>query len=113
MQKDAVINNFNSLETRNDIGGLWENFMITERLKTRCYKKIYANQYFWRTWRGLAEIDLIEEHSGKLYGYEFKSRTKPHKPVIAPKQWQETYGDQAKWQLVSPSNALDFLEITT
>jgi predicted AAA+ superfamily ATPase len=48
--RNAVINNFNPLAQRNDAGQLWENCMIMERLKAREYSKVYANDYFWRTW---------------------------------------------------------------
>jgi len=69
--RNAVINNFNFLDSRKDIGFLWENFMIAERMKFRSYNKIHAEQYFWRTY-DCNEIDLIEEKSSKLNGYEFK-----------------------------------------
>lgn len=69
--RNAIVNNFNFFEDRNDIGALWENFMMAERLKYRAYHKIYANQYFWRTYDG-SEVDLVEDRDGKLYGYEFK-----------------------------------------
>lgn len=105
--RNAVINNFNPLEIRNDIGSLWENFMIVERLKVRTYSKIYANQYFWRTWKQ-NEIDLIEERDGKLFGYELKWKDKALSP---PKEWAETYGDEAQWQVIHRSNALEFLGI--
>ncbi len=69
--RNAVINNFNFLDSRKDTGMLWENFMIVERMKFRFYNKIDAEQYFWRNYDG-NEIDLIEEESDKLHGYEFK-----------------------------------------
>jgi len=69
--RNALINNFNFLDSRKDVGALWENFMIVERMKFRFYHNIDADQYFWRTYDG-NEIDLIEEESGKLRGYEFK-----------------------------------------
>jgi len=69
--RNAVISNFNFLDSRKDVGMLWENFMIVERMKFRSYNKIDREQYFWRTYDG-NEIDLIEEKSGKLHGYEFK-----------------------------------------
>jgi uncharacterized protein len=53
------------------MGILWENFMFMERLKTKLYKRIFSNDYFWRTY-DQQEIDLVEERDGKLYGYEFK-----------------------------------------
>lgn len=104
--RNAVINNFNSLSVRDDIGKLWENFAIVERLKTRLYNNIYANQYFWRTWEQ-NEIDLVEEREGKLFGYEMKWK---NKSVSAPRVWQETYGKEAKWKLVTPENLIEFLE---
>lgn len=103
--RNAVINNFNSLEIRNDVGQLWENFIIVERLKVRTYNRIHANQYFWRTW-SQNEIDLVEERGGKLWGYEMKWKDKF---VVSPKEWSETYGNEADWELVTPRNALTFL----
>lgn len=105
--RNAVINNFNPLEIRDDVGKLWENFIIVERLKMRTYTNLYANQYFWRTWKQ-GEIDLIEERGGKLYGYEMKWKDKS---VSAPYEWVESYGDGAEWQVINPKNALEFLEI--
>ena len=105
--RNAVINNFNPLEIRDDLGKLWENFILVERLKMRTYSKLYANQYFWRTWKQ-NEIDLIEERNGKLYGYEFKWK---NKSSVAPKEWGETYGQEAEWQIIQKDNALKFLNI--
>jgi predicted AAA+ superfamily ATPase len=106
--RNAVINNFNPLDIRDDIGKLWENFMIVERLKMRTYSKLYANQYFWRTWKQ-NEIDLIEERDGKLFGYEIKWKDKA---ISAPKEWLETYGEEAEWRIIHQNNALQFLDIT-
>lgn len=80
--RNALISNFNLLENRNDIGELFENFMITERLKYREYNQIYGDQYFWRTYDG-SEVDLVEDRNGKLFGYEFKWKEKKwgKKPV--------------------------------
>ena len=69
--RNAIIANFNTIPQRDDVGALWENFLVVERLKLQSYKPIYANNYFWRTW-DQKEIDYIEEREGKLYGYEFK-----------------------------------------
>ncbi len=69
--RNALISNFNFLDSRKDIGELWENFVIAERMKFRAYHQIEAEQYFWRTYDG-SEIDLIEERGGELRGYEFK-----------------------------------------
>jgi len=69
--RNALINNFSFLDSRKDVGMLWENFLIAERMKFRSYHKIDAEQYFWRTYDG-NEINLIEEESSRLRGYEFK-----------------------------------------
>jgi uncharacterized protein len=106
--RNAVINNFNPLDSRDDVGKLWENFMIVERLKMRTYTKLYANQYFWRTWKQ-NEIDLIEERAGKLFAYEMKWKDKV---VSAPQEWLEAYKDKTKWQVITPATALDFLKIS-
>jgi predicted AAA+ superfamily ATPase len=79
--RNAVINNFNYLSLRNDVGALWENLVISERRKKIEYEKLYRNTYFWRTNRQL-EIDYLEEYDSKLYAYEFKwqSSGKPRPP---------------------------------
>ena len=69
--RNALINNFNPLELRQDIGQLWENFFISERLKAVHNQRRYPNIYFWRTYQG-QEIDYLEEEGGRLAGYECK-----------------------------------------
>ena len=103
--RNAVIENFNAIDLRNDIGQLWENFVFLERMKTRTYKQIYANQYFWRTW-DQKEVDLIEERGGKLYGYEMKWNTR--KKIKPPKLWLDTY-PEAEFKVITPENYLDFV----
>jgi hypothetical protein len=100
--RNALINNFNSLNLRNDVGALWENFLIVERMKLRQYKTILASQYFWRTYDG-AEIDLIEEREGKLFGYEFKWGLK--RP--SPKSWLKQLNSE--YQLINKENFIEFL----
>jgi predicted AAA+ superfamily ATPase len=103
--RNALIAQFNGLDQRNDLGALWENFMILERLKFRTYHPLHANVYFWRTYLQ-QEIDLIEEHGGKLYGYEFK--WSQNKPIRPPSQWIETY-KYSEFQVIHPDNYLDFV----
>ena len=103
--RNALIAQFNGLEQRNDVGQLWENFIFIERMKQRTYTPIYANVYFWRTYQG-QEIDLLEEREGNLFGFETKWSTK--KTVVPPKLWKVTYPD-AKYQVVTPENYLDFI----
>lgn len=69
--RNAVIGNFNLLDSRSDKGGLWENFLIAERIKKLAYDGSLANSYFWRT-KQQQEIDYVEEVSGQITGYEFK-----------------------------------------
>ncbi|MDP3982957.1 MAG: ATP-binding protein [bacterium] len=102
--RNALILNFNKLEDRNDIGQLWENFLMIERRKRNSYKDFNTNYYFWRTY-DQKEIDLIEENSGKLNGFEFKWQEKQSKP---PKLWLETYYN-ASYSEVNKENYLDFI----
>ena len=69
--RNSLIQNFNPLAVRNDVGQLWENYLLIERRKANQAVGRVVNAYFWRTY-DQKEIDCIEEHGGKLYGYEFK-----------------------------------------
>ena len=103
--RNAVIALFNGLDQQNDIGALWENFMFVERLKYRTYSSLYANMYFWRTY-DRQEIDLVEEHGGKLYGYEFK--WSENKTILAPKNWVNSYPDTS-FRVINTGNYQDFV----
>ena len=103
---NAVVNNFNppSLRSGNDIGALWENFVVSERMKKHEYSRILSNNYFWRRYER-QEIDLVEERDGQLFGYEIKhGKNKPS----APSLWKENYPD-AKYQLISRQNFSEFI----
>ncbi|MBK9152015.1 MAG: ATP-binding protein [Saprospiraceae bacterium] len=67
--RNAIINNFNPISQRNDIGPLWENFFVSERLKYIAYQKLPIQQWFWRS-KSKAEIDMIEEQSKRYEAYE-------------------------------------------
>jgi predicted AAA+ superfamily ATPase len=108
--RNALISNFNDPGNRDDMGKLWENFCIVERLKLRSYRPIYANQYFWRTW-SKQEIDLVEEREGKLFGYEFKWNDKKADNVKVPTEWTQTYQQKAEFNVVSPNTLAEFLQI--
>lgn len=69
--RNAVINNFNPLQLRNDKGALWENYLIAERIKFNHYRNHFYQFYFWRTTEQ-QEIDWIEETDGQISAYEFK-----------------------------------------
>ncbi len=102
--RNAIIANFNSLEMRNDVGKLWENFLFTERIKKQNYKNIYTNNYFWRTWEG-QEIDFVEEREGNLFGFEFKWK---EESVKTPKDWIKSY-PRAEFQVINQDNYLKFI----
>lgn len=103
--RNALIRNFNTLDLRNDVGDLFENWFIMERIKMSGGLSGQSNFYFWRTY-DQHEIDLIEESGGKLVGYECK--WSENKKVIAPKDWLETY-ENGSWVLVNRENYSDFL----
>lgn len=86
--RNAVIRNFNPLHFRQDIGGLWENFLVAERLKLNHYGGQPANYWFWRT-HAQQEIDYIEEQGGVLSAWEFK--WKANKPPRVPKSFLDAY----------------------
>lgn len=100
--RNAVINNFNDLDHRNDLGPLWENFLIAERIKRNAYKGHLCANYFWRTYTG-AELDYVEDHGGKLYGYEFKW----NKTAKVPLSWKEDY--QGEFECFNRENFLKFI----
>lgn len=102
--RNAIIRNFNPLHLRDDVGMLWENYIIVERMKKQKYTPIYANNYFWRTY-DQKEIDLVEEREGKLFGYEIKWGAKKPKP---PKLFLETYKN-AEYLLINQENYLEFI----
>lgn len=106
--RNALINNLNPLAFRNDAGQLWENFLVSERLKNNTYQDRFVNHYFWRTYTG-AEIDYLEEANGNLAGFEFKFSEKVSKP---PKSWQETY-PEASFAGINRGNYANFLNLVT
>jgi len=69
--RNALIGDFKPLDLRSDVGALWENYLISERLKNNAYNSFYGKSYFWRT-QQQQEIDYIEDVDGTLNAYEFK-----------------------------------------
>ncbi|MDD3685736.1 MAG: ATP-binding protein [Bacteroidales bacterium] len=100
--RNAVIGDFRPSHLRNDIGALWESFLISERIKFRNNRREPANFYFWRTYSG-QEIDLVEEHNGYIRAYEFKWGDKKAK---IPASFQAQYPD-AEFLVVNRMNFLD------
>ncbi|MBX3240792.1 MAG: ATP-binding protein [Chitinophagaceae bacterium] len=102
--RNALIQNFNPVELRNDIGALWENFLVTERLKYNHYHKNHCNRYFWRT-KQQQEIDYVEEKDGKIYAYEFKWNPKAKANI--PSNFVAAYDAEVK--VVTSENFREFV----
>lgn len=102
--RNAVIGNYLPLDQRDDVGKLWENYMIMERIKHNQMRDESVDLYFWRTYDH-QEIDLVEHINGKLSGYEFKWMPKATK---APAAWLKAYPD-ADYQVIDSSNFFKFV----
>ncbi|MCX6269343.1 MAG: ATP-binding protein [Bacteroidetes bacterium] len=105
--RNAVVNAFNPIDLRDDKGALWENFMISERMKVNAYNETFVNRYFWRT-HAQQEIDYIEEHDSKLQAFEFKwnSRSRVLKHHVFLKAYP-----QSEIQTIGPENFFAFAGI--
>jgi predicted AAA+ superfamily ATPase len=105
--RNSLIQNFNSLSLRNDVGQLWENFLVMERRKANQLAGRAVNTYFWRTY-DQKEIDCIEEHGGKLYGYEFKWQSGDIRRAVR-QEFLETYPN-SELMTISQDNFEEFLK---
>jgi len=103
--RNAVIGNYSSVDLRNDVGALWENYIIIERIKFTNYHNMYVNRYFWRT-KAQQEIDYLEEIDGKLFAYEFKWNK--HKKAKISKTFTNAYPD-AIVKIITPDNFEEFI----
>ena len=103
--RNGIINNFNRLDSRNDVGDLWENYLASERVKKQQYQKIKTNNYFWRTY-DQQELDWLEEIGDHLAGFEFKWNG--IKKAKIPTAFAKAYPD-ATFQVINKSNYLDFI----
>lgn len=90
--RNSLIQAYNPIEFRNDIGALFENFCVMERVKQIQSKKEGGNLYFWRSYLPDKEIDFIEERNGKLFAFEFKWNPKASGNARLPKNFFESYG---------------------
>jgi predicted AAA+ superfamily ATPase len=97
--RNTLIANFNPLNLRNDTGQLWENYIISERMKYQEYNNMIVNNYFWRTY-DQQEIDLIEERDGNLFAYEMKWNMGSSK---LPAAWKKAYPD-SEYKIISMQN---------
>lgn len=107
--RNAVIGNMAPLELRppEEAGHLWENFLVSERIKRNDYAgRTFVKHYFWRT-QQKKEVDLIEIEDGRMSAFEFK--WKPGKAVAAPRQFAAQYNN-AEFHCITPSEIGDFLQ---
>ncbi len=102
--RNALINDFRPLALRTDKGELWENYLISERLKFLRYNKILAESYFWRTY-DQQEIDWLEHENGQMRAYEFKWKEAKAK---IPKAFATTY-PEATFSIINQDNYLTFI----
>lgn len=106
--RNAVIGNLAQVENRTDVGELWENFVIAERMKQNAYASSFVQSYFWRT-RQQHEIDYVEEVDGQLHAYEFKwNERKAH--CKCPDSFRTAY-PEATFQVITPKNIEVFLMV--
>ena len=102
--RNAIIANFNYSGLRNDNGQLWENYIISERLKYQQYKLKHANNFFWRTY-DQQEIDWVEEMDGELSGFEFKWADSN---VRVPEAWRKAY-PEAGFKVIHHENYMGWI----
>lgn len=102
--RNSIVQNFNPLAARDDVGALWENYCIAERQKFNAHHQRSVNAYFWRTY-AQQEIDYVEEAGGKLKGFECKWN--PSQRPRSPGVFLQTYG--AEYAVINRSNFRHFL----
>ncbi len=103
--RNAVINNLNPPDLRSDVGGLWENFVIAERMKWNHNQGLFPNAYFWRSHQK-QEIDYLEELNGALSGYEIKWCDQKFK---VPTEFSAAYPD-CPVSLINRENMTQFVQ---
>jgi predicted AAA+ superfamily ATPase len=103
--RNGIINNFNRLEARNDVGELWENYLVTERIKFQNYSQKSVFNFFWRTY-DQQELDWLEEENGKLSGFEFKWNE--NRKVKIPTAFAKAY-PEATFEVINKQNYLEFI----
>jgi len=104
--RNAIIGNFTPLASRTDTGPLWENYLISERLKILANKSVDSNCYFWRTTQQ-QEIDYIEERQQQLFVYEFKWNVKTGHTKF-PKTFLRNY-ENITTKVITSANYDEFL----
>lgn len=105
--RNAILGHFAPINLRDDVGALWENLMLSERVKYNSYRQSYAKLFFWRT-QTQSEIDFVEMEDGVLSAFEFKYN--PNKSPRMPKAFSEAYPGSS-FQVISPDNYHAFIGI--
>lgn len=103
--RNAIIGDFKPLSLRSDVGALWENYLVSERMKFHSYNMFYGKSYFWRT-QQQSEIDYVEDVDGILNAYEFKWN--PKKKAKLSETFANAYPNHS-FHVVSPENYTDFV----
>lgn len=104
--RNSILGNYSLIENRmpSEIGALWENFAIAERMKRNAYNKAYCNNWFWRN-KEQQEIDYLEEADGEISSFEFKWN--PNKKVSVPNSFAKEY--KSSFSVINPDNIEEFL----
>jgi uncharacterized protein len=102
--RNAIINQFQPLALRQDVGALWENYILSERNKFLSYNKKMVTSYFWRTY-DLQEIDIIEQENEALRAIECKWKNDKAK---VPAAFAKAY-THATFEIVTTNNYLQFI----
>lgn len=103
--RNTLLANFSPLSLRQDVGVLWENYCLYERVKFQSISQMPVNNYFWRTYQQ-QEIDWIEEREGNLFAYEIKWN--PKKTIKVPSAWHTAYPN-AKFEIINPENYINWI----
>jgi len=103
--RNAIISNFNNIDSRSDVGALWENYIISEKIKYQHYNSLFYKNFFWRT-KQQQEIDFIEDYGGIIHAFEIKWN--PMKEVRFSKTFKNAYPNH-ELTVVTPSNYLEVL----
>ena len=103
--RNAIIGNFTRLETRTDVGALWENYLASERIKYQNYTQKTVSNFFWRTY-DQQELDWLEEQNGNLNGFEFKWNE--NRKAKIPTAFAKAY-PEATFEVISKQNYLEFI----
>lgn len=103
--RNAIINNFNRLENRTDVGELWENYLASERIKKQQYQKIKTTNFFWRTY-DQQELDWLEEKADSLAGFEFKWNESKKSKI--PTAFAKAY-PEASFEVINKQNYVAFV----